>query len=80
MTAFLNLCLPVFGADSAATALAWPSIPFILSLFFENLFAAKERKQHRDRSLSSFPVRNAKNPLTTPSKTGTLSAWTDVVL
>jgi hypothetical protein len=47
----LNLRLPVFGADSAATALAWPSIPFIPTLLFENLFAAKKRKQHKDSSL-----------------------------
>jgi hypothetical protein len=41
ITAFLNLRLPVFGADSAATALAWKSIPLNLSLFSSGHFCCK---------------------------------------
>jgi hypothetical protein len=66
MTAFLNLCLPVFGADSAATALAWPSIPFILSLFFENLFAAKETQTAQRQEFIVFSCQKRKKSVDNP--------------
>ena len=75
MTAFLNLCLPVFGADSAATALACPSIPLIPTLLSSGHFCRKgTQTAQRQELIVLCCQKHKKKPLTTPSINGTLGA------